>query len=334
MTPTGTMAQGRTTRRSVLSLLAGGALLPAPSLALEMARPVRIAVLTIAWGPTTEIDAMIRALAELGHVEGEDFVVAVWFTSGASALLLDRVREMAASGVDIVVPVGPMAADATREAAPSHPIVFLHVGDPVGQGLVESVARPGGLITGVTDRGTEATARRLELFRDLAPGLRRICHPIEAGNPFDAVEATLYQAAAERLGLDLVVRPMASVKEAEAFMGSLDRADWDGILSPRELGMNLPGLVIEATLARGLPTMFDVPHYTELGGLASYGGAPEVVGRQAARMIDRLMAGSRPGEIPVESPLVFHFVINLKVADALGLPIPPMLLYQTDHLIR
>ena len=157
----------------MLSLLGAATLLPASARALDIARPVRIGVLTGAWGPSPDIEVMIWTLSDLGLVEGEDFVVAVWFTSGDSARLPARAREMVDAGVDIVVPVGPMEADAARNAAPGHPIVFMHIGDPVNQGLVESLARPGGLITGITDRGNAAAARRLELFRDLVPGLRR-----------------------------------------------------------------------------------------------------------------------------------------------------------------
>ena len=128
--------------------------------------------------------------------------------------------------------------------------------------------------------------------------------------------------------------PMSSEAEVELFLAGLVRGVFDGILAPREVAMNLPGLIIEATRVKGIPSMFDVPHYADLGGLASYGGPPEVVGRQAARLIDRLIQGQPPGQLPIELPLAFHFVINLEVADALGLAIPPMLLFQADRLIR
>jgi putative ABC transport system substrate-binding protein len=231
-------------------------------------------------------------------------------------------RELVRDGVDILFCLGETEAKAAQQVTATHPIVFSGVGDPVGQGLIQSYARPGGNITGVTDLNVEVSAKRLQLFTEMLPGLKRVLFPYHANNAHQATNAQQYRAAADRLGLELVEQPLHTLEEARDALAGVRKADIDGMLAPRDVDLNIPGLVLEATTRQGIPSMFDAAFYLQHGGLASYGPSLLASGRQAARLVDKIIKGANPGEIPVEVDNHFEFVINLKVANALGLTIP------------
>jgi putative ABC transport system substrate-binding protein len=236
--------------------------------------------------------------------------------------------------VDILFCVGEAETKTAQQATDTHPIVFTGPGNPVGQGFIQSYARPGGNITGVTDLDMELSARRLQLFTEILPGLKRVLFPYNAHNEHQAASAGQYRAAADRLGLVLVERPLHTLEEARDALASVRKADIDGMLAPHDVDLNIPGLVLEATTRQGIPSMFGAAFYLPHGGLASYGPSLYAEGRQAARLVDKIIKGTNPGDIPVEVDNYFELVINLKVAKALGLTIPPLVLYQADQIIR
>ena len=259
----------------------------------------------------------------------------VRFTQGESAELLAAARELVRGGADIIVTTeGGNSARAAQMATDRIPIVFIGGGDPVELGLVKSLARPGGNLTGIASLDVELAPKRLEIFRELVPGLKRVLLVYDATNKHAAEQLEPYRAAARSLGLTLVERPVRSQEEAGAVISGLRRGDVDGIFAPRVLSLNIPGFIV-ATSAKGtFPTMFQAAFFAERGGLASYGATDGDLGRLAARLVDRILKGAKPADLPVEQPTKFELVINVKTAKTLGLTIPQSLLQRADRLIQ
>ena len=204
----------------------------------------------------------------------------------------------------------------------------------MGAGLIQSFARPGGNITGVTDLALELGPKRLQVFQDLIQGLKRVLFLYDAGDIYSVVEAKGYRDAAHRLGIELIERPVRTEAEAQIALAQVTRSEVDGILKPQVLALNIPGFIHEAATQRAIPSMFDGAFWVEQGGLASYGPDYYETGRQAARLVDKIIKGAKPEELPVEVNPKIEFVINLKTAAALGLTIAPEVLYQATRLIR
>lgn len=201
-------------------------------------------------------------------------------------------------------------------------------------GLVKSLARPGGNVTGVADIDTELAPKRLELFRDIVPGLRRVLFAYDAGNPLAATLLRVHREAARRLNLALVERPVRSEEEAEAAILGIRRTSVDGVVSPRLHSLNIPGFVLEAGNKEAIPAMFHSAFYVERGGLASYGADRHEMGRQAARLVDKIMKGAKPADLPVEHSNKFELAINLESASAIGITIPDAVLARADRVVR
>ncbi len=303
--------------------------------AQRAARPVQIGALTESWGPTPAILGLRDGLRALGYREDQDFTIGVRFTQGESAELLAAARELVRGGADIIVTTeGGNSARAAQMATDRIPIVFIGGGDPVELGLVKSLARPGGNLTGIASLDVELAPKRLEIFRELVPGLKRVLLVYDATNKHAVEQLAPYRAAARNLGLTFVERPVRSQEEAGAVISGLRRGDVDGIFAPRVLSLNIPGFIV-ATSAKGtFPTMFQAAFFAERGGLASYGATDGDLGRLAARLVDRILKGAKPADLPVEQPTKFELVINVKTARALGLTIPQSLLLRADRLIQ
>jgi putative ABC transport system substrate-binding protein len=304
----------------------------APALALD--RPVRIGVLTPAWGPPGGLDRLVEGLIDLGYRENEDFVIGVRFTQGNISALPAAAKAMVEGGVDLLLADNEPAVRAAQEATSTHPIIFLGLGDPIGRGLIASYNQPGGNATGVAGLDLEVSGKRLQLFKDLIPGLKRVLLPYDKHNNYDAAQAELYRAAAQRVRVELVERPLESEEEARAALAEVRKGDIDGMLAPADVSLNIPGLVLEFGQKEGIPAMFAGSVYLVGGGVASYGGSRDAAGRQAARLIDKIIRGADPAQLPVETVQSLEFVINLKAADELGLAIPAEVLFQADRIIR
>ena len=221
------------------------------------------------------------------------------------------------------------AGQATREL----PIVFTAIGDPVGEGIVESYARPGGNVTGIADLDGQLGGKRLEMFRALLPGLEKVMYPYDAAREDAGIRINGYREGARRLGLELLERPLRTREEAEALIRGLRQGDIDGFVTNNSPALNILGLLIEAG-ERGIPTLFSSGFLVETGGFASYGVGGYQAGRMAARLVAKIMEGADPAEIPVEVSNDIEFVVNLKAAKALGIEIPREVLYQADRIIR
>jgi ABC-type uncharacterized transport system substrate-binding protein len=335
------LGQGRLCQRwwqwqiALIIFLVSNGLFGDSGAAAERARPIRIGVLTESWGPTPTAVGLRDGLLALGYRENEQFVLGVRFTQGDLAALPAAARELVQLGVDLIfISASVRAAKAAQMATDRIPIVFAGVGDPLGSGLVQSFARPGGNITGVTNLSLDLSPKRLELFRQTIPTLKRVLYPYNPADTYAMAELGVYRDAARRLGIELVEQTVHSEEEAQATLAQLEKGHVDGILSPDSLSFNVPGFVLEAVSLQAIPTMFAAAFWVEGGGLVSYGPDLYATGRQSARLVDKILKGVDPAEVPVEVSSTIEFAINLKVAKALGIAIAPEILYQADRLVR
>ena len=315
-------------------LLAGSELRTGGVGAAKRARPFLIGALTDSWGPPPQVTGLRDGLLALGYREDEQFVIGVRFTQGKEAALPAAARELVEHGVDLIFAINENPAKAAQRATSRIPIVFSGGVDPVRAGLIQSFARPGRNITGVTDLALELGQKRLQVFQEMLPGLKRVLFLYDATDAYAVAEARTYRDAARDLGIVLVERTVRTQEEAQAALAQIQQGDVDGILKSRSLALNIPGFIVEAAAQRAIPVMFDGAFWVEQGGLASYGPDFYDSGRQAARLVDKIFKGTQPAEIPVEVNPKIEFVINVKTAQTLGLTVAPEVLFQANRLIR
>jgi putative tryptophan/tyrosine transport system substrate-binding protein len=315
-------------------LLVSGGFVTDRTEAADRTRPILIGALNASWGPTPQVVGLRDGLEALGYRENTQFVIGVRFTQGDLAALPGAARQLVQDRVDIIFADHDDAAKAAQQATTHIPIVFAAVGDPVGLGLVDSFARPGGNITGVADLRLQLAPKRLEVFREMLPALQRVLLPYQATDAYAMAEAQELRTAAQRLGIELVEQAVRTLEEVQARLAAVQPGEVDGILAPRCCALNIPGVILAVTAQRGLPTMFEAAFWVERGALASYGPDLYASGRMAARLVDKIIKGGHPTEIPVEVNPKIEFAMNLKVAHALGLTIAPEMLFWADRLVR
>ena len=302
--------------------------------AAERKKPALIGALTESWGPTPGIVGLRDGLTELGYRENQDFVIGVRFTEGNIAALPQAARELLKQGIDILFTNNPAPAKAAQMVTNRIPIVFYGAGDPIGLGLIKSFARPGGNMTGVTDLDLELDGKRLEIFKEMIPGITRVLFPYDKAEAFSVAQASTYRESARRLKITLTEKTVVTKEEAQTIFEDIRRNEVHGIVVPRSLSFNIPGLALQAMSRQRIPTMFFGAWYVEQGGLASYGPNFYESGRQAARLVDKILKGTNPREIPVEVNNKIEFVVNLKVATKLGIKIVPEALYRATRVIQ
>jgi putative ABC transport system substrate-binding protein len=301
----------------------------------DRARPFRIGALTSSWGPTPQIVGMRDGLLEHGYREDVDFVLGVRFTQGNIQALDAAAHELVQDGIDLLFVDNDAAAQAAQQATSELPIVFAAVADPIGMGLVQSYAKPGGNITGVTDMELDLGPKRLQVFKEMIPPLQRVLFAYDPAEAYGVAMSKVYRDAAEKLGITLVAQAVRTQEEAQAVFAQLRKSEVDGILSPWSTSLNIPGFILDVAAQQGIPTMFNTTFFPEeLGALASYAPDTYGTGKQAARLVDKILKGAKPADIPVEVNSKIEFVINLKTAKALGLTIAPEVLFQADRIIR
>jgi putative ABC transport system substrate-binding protein len=270
----------------------------------------------------------------LGWIEGRTIAIEYRWSEGNPARQAEIAAEFVRLKVDVMVTGGTIPVAAAKRATAVIPIVFAAAGDPIGAGLVASLARPGGNVTGLSVQQPESAAKRLELLRELVPGLRRLAILLHVDNPATVLDLGGVQAAARTLGLELV---MAEVRRAEdiapAIAAAKGRADalyvaTDPLLNTDRV--RIAELAIEARL----PTMCGIRECVEAGALASYGPHIPDLFRRSAESVDKILRGTKPADIPVEQPTKFALTVNLATAKALGLRIPESFLVRADEVIE
>jgi putative tryptophan/tyrosine transport system substrate-binding protein len=320
-------------RREFIRLLGGASAWPLAARAQQSGRLRTIGFL----GQSTRSAAsewFVQRLRELGWTENRTITIEYRWAEGREERFAEIAAEFARLKVDAIVASGTPAVMASRQATSVTPIVFAPAGDPVASGLVASLARPGGNVTGLATLGADLAGKRIELLREAVSGLGRLAIMGNIGNPFSVLEVGEVQAAARALGLDVATLEIRRAQDiAPAFETLKGRADAlyvcpDGLVSTNRIRIN--------TLALGerLPVMHGYREYVEAGGLMSYGPNYPDLFRRAADYVDKILHGAKPGDIPVEQPTKFDLIVNLTTAKALHLDIPPTLLARADEEIE
>jgi putative ABC transport system substrate-binding protein len=325
-------------RRTVVLGAAAGAMLAAVGVRAQTALRRRVAVLIATDAKSTAhlFDAFAGRMRELGWVEGSNIEYVVRYAESRSATFGPLAGELLAATPDVLfAPYGAAAVAALRHGTPT-PIVFALTTDPVGHGLVASLARPGGTATGVSTRGDEVIAKRLELLRDIVPSVKRIGLLIneELATRFrTSLEVDGLKRAAERVGIDVVMERYNTREDLGGAIDKLVRRRVDSLWGmPEQYGQRAE--LVSHTMRARLPGSYNSSEYVEAGGLFSL--APSFPGRyrQAAGYVDRILRGAKPGELPVEEASTLEFTLNLKAARALGLKVPPAVLLRADRVIE
>jgi putative ABC transport system substrate-binding protein len=282
------------------------------------------------------VRAFVHGLRTLGYVEGQNLILERRTGEGRIDRFGDIVAELVRLRVDVIVVPGDVLPRAAKAVTTTVPIVMVTSEDPVGEGFVQSFARPGGNFTGLTlTTGPEIEAKRLELLREMLPGVSRVAYlASKEERDWERPWGQSARAAAPALGVTLVLAEFATRQYADAF-ARVTRARAEALLvSPSLAAFADRAVVVELATQARVPTMFAYRQPVEAGGLMSYG--PNVADnfRRAAFFVDRILKGAKPADLPVEQPTKFELLINLKTAKALGLTIPPSLLQRADQVIE
>jgi putative tryptophan/tyrosine transport system substrate-binding protein len=278
--------------------------------------------------------AFAKRLAELGWADGDNARIEYRWADGIVGNAAAFAAEFAHAKVDVIVTSGDTYVLAAKRITETIPIVFASAGDPVGNGLVKSLARPGGNVTGLSIELTESVGKRLDLLRDVVPGLHRLAILFNAADKLVNMEKEAAWADGSRAGFELVAAEFRPDQDfAPAIEPLKDRADAMYVCLDPSTVANAARINALALAAR-LPVMHSIRQQTEAGGLISYGPDFPNMSRRAAELVDKILRGSKPADIPVEQPTKFDFVINLKTAKALGLAVPERLLVIADEVIE
>jgi putative ABC transport system substrate-binding protein len=327
------------TRRKLLGAIGAGVLAaPLASLGQQPAKVARIGYLAADSINSTRprLQAFRDGLHELGYVEGKNLVIEYRWADGKFERLPDLAAELVRLRVDAIVAVGDPVIVALKQTTSTIPIVMASVGDPVGRGLVASLARPGGNITGVSNLAVTLMGKWLEFLKEIVPALSQVAVLRNAANPTHPLFWTEAQSTAPRLGLTLQSVEVRSADDLEGAFASMVKARSGAVVvlpDPLLAGV-LPARIAELATRNGLPTMCTFKEQVEVGGLMSYGPSLTANFRRAAAYVDRILKGAKPADLPVEQPTKFESVINLKSAKALGLSIPQALLLRADAVIE
>jgi putative ABC transport system substrate-binding protein len=318
-----------------LGLLAGCGVIPLRS--REQARVPRVGVLFPFSLPAQGFSQPFHeGLREVGYVVGENIHVEYRSSDGQAERLPDLAAELAQLPVDVLVTFGGTpAALAAKQATDTVPIVVLLLGDPVGSGLVASYARPGGNVTGITNLAPETSAKRLELLREVVPGLARVDFLWNPANPVALPDWRETQAAARLLGLQVRSVEARSSDEVASALAAIGAERPDAVINTGEVIFGQRrAQVLEFLANNRLPAIHQFTGDVLQGGLMSYGVNTADAWRRAAHYVDKILKGAKPADLPVEQPTKFDFVINLNTAQALGLTIPPSVVAQATEVVQ
>jgi ABC-type uncharacterized transport system substrate-binding protein len=332
-------------RREFITLISGAAAWPVVARAQQAAKQPTVGFL----GPNTpsldnrRVSAFVQRLRELGWTEGGNLAIEFRWGEGRKERFVEIANEFVQLKVDIIITSGTVPVVAAKHATSTIPIVFAAVGDPVGNGLVASLAHPGGNVTGLSNQATDTVGKRLDLLREIVPGLRRLAIIANSDSPAAEVEKRQAEMTASMVGLQVVTSEIRRLEDiAPGFKAIEGRAEAVYVCND-PLVTTHRARIAALALGMGLPTMYNVREFVEAynvrdlveaTGLISYGPSFPDLYRRAAEFVDKILRGAKPADIPVEQPTKFELVINLKTAKALGLTVPPALLARADEVIE
>jgi len=316
-------------RNSVLSLIAL-CLAARHAVAQQAGRTPRIGILGI--GPS---ELMRQSLHELGYVDGQNVIVE-WRDLGGQVERFDALAsELVRLQVDVIVASNPAAAFAAKRATTSIPIVLMNTPDPVQLGLVDSLARPGGNITGTSTLSSELSVKQLDLLKEAIPKAQRVTVLWNPGNPWHPLALKGLEPAARPLALQLQLLGVRSIDEIDAAFAAMATKQAEAVLVLADpLSFAHRQRVVELAANRRLPAMYGLRPFVDAGGLMSYWAHQADLQRRVASYVDRILRGAKPGALPIEQPSRYELVINLRTAHTLGLSIPRSLLSRADEVIQ
>jgi putative ABC transport system substrate-binding protein len=318
---------------------AGALAAPLACFAQQQRKVWRIGFLTIGTVTSSQgqLDAFVRGLSELGYTEGENVILEPRWAEGKLDRLPVLVSELLAQKIDLLFAPSGVAAQAAKKSGTTIPIVFALAPDPVGQGFGQSLARPGGTMTGLTSTHTELSAKRIELLREAFPKTKRIAvlyflAPSAAGVAEQLAET---ERAAQILGVALVTEESPRVEDFERAFASIRTQRPDAlIVIENPMFFTNRGRLTELAATLQIPAIYNVSEYVRAGGLMSYGASYADLCRRAAAYVVKILNGALPGDLPIERPTKFELVINPKTAKALGITVPRSLLLRADEVIQ
>jgi putative ABC transport system substrate-binding protein len=284
---------------------------------------------------TANVAAFRQGLRDLGYTEGRDVAFEYRYTDGKADLLPGFAVELVQAGVNVILTWGTPAARAAKEATSKIPIVMAAIGDPTGTGIVQSLARPGGNITGLTSIAIEIDGKRLEFLRDIAPTLSRVGVFWNPANPAGKLLLNQTKLAADSLGLELLLIPIQDVEQFEQASATIIRERPNGLtVNADTLFLDNRSRVLDLVAKARIPATYPFREFVDAGGLMYYGPNYPDLFRRAATYVDKILKGTAPGDLPVEQPTKFELVINLKTADALVLTVPQSIFGRADEVIE
>jgi putative ABC transport system substrate-binding protein len=278
--------------------------------------------------------AFLQGLRDLGYVDGKNIIIEYRYADGKFERLPSLAAELVRLKVDILVARGAPAAHAAKNATSTIPIVMGNAADPVGTGLVASLARPGGNITGMSDFNSGVITKRLELLKEVVPTVSRVAVLLNPANPTNPPQLKEVQAVAPALGVTLLSLEVKGADDIERAFTAMRRERTGAVLVIGGAAGNHVSRLAELVVKNRLPTIWSSSEVVETGGLMSYGTNFADLYRRAATYVDKILKGAKPSDLPVEQPKKFEFVINLKTAKQIGLTIPPNVLARADKVIR
>jgi putative ABC transport system substrate-binding protein len=323
-------------RREFIALLGGAAAWPLMARA-QGARVYRIGIMETvpADRNVANLDALRRGLREHGYVEGQNLDLEYRSADGRGDRFQELADELVRLGVDLIVTRGTPAAKAAKAASATVPVVMAAIGEPLEMGVVASLARPGGNVTGLSTFVTELAGKRVELLKEAFPSISRVAFLQNMGNPASPPQWEATEGAARALGLSAELIDVRSERDFATAFAALGGRKADALSVGIDALTQANAQTIVALAAKSkLPTAYPAREFVEVGGLLSYGPNYPDLYLRAAGLIDKIIKGAKPGDLPIEEPTKFELVINLKTAKALGLDVSPSLIARADEVIE
>ena len=320
-------------RREFIGLVGGVAAWPLTASAQQQGKIVTIGILAIEpWSP---IDTFRRALHDLGYIEGKNVRFEYRYAKGDNERLPELANDLVSLNVDVILTWGTNAVLAAKQATATIPIVMGAIGDPIGSGIVTNLAYPGGNITGCSSRAVELEAKRLQLLKELVLGLSRVAILVNPTNHYMPLALQSARNGAQMLHVSLAIYEVHDTTTLDAAFVALTK-DWpDGLMLPADTFLvSQRNRIAQFAIENKLPSVYSFREYIEAGGLVAYTPNYHDLFRRAAKCVDKILRGTKPGEIPIEHSTRFQLLINLKTARAIGLTVPPRLLARADELIE
>lgn len=322
-------------RRGFIGLMGGAVAWPLAAHAQSAKTPV-IGFFSASSASATRgwVAALMERLAELGWIEGRSIGVVYRWADGRNERLAEIAKELVALQVDVIITHSAGPVIAAKQATANIPIVFATAADPLGTGLVANLSRPGGNVTGLSSQTAELASKRLEVLRELTPALRRIVVMANMDVPSAVLDVADTQASAQKTGIEVLPLDVRRAEDiAPAFEAIKGRAD-ALLVAPEPFALTNRARLNSLAASQRLPTMYGAREYVETGGLASYGPNLASQFRRAADYVDKILRGTKAGDIPIEQPTKFDLVINLNTAKEIGLAVPSTLLARADEVIE